>query len=392
MRERISEEALEEREEEIGGFLSELKELEDPRTGRGKRHGLVEILLLILCAQICGFETLREYELYGKTKLNFLKRFSGYRHGAPSRSTMARLLALFNPLKLEDCLIKWVKKMVRSTDQHQIAIDGKRHRGFVSDENSEDNLHLVHAYGVESGIIFGQEKVSDKSNEITAIPALLECIEIEKQIISIDAMGCQKAIAEKIIEKKADYVLALKGNQGQLHKDIQLYFEEPTHLKACEYFEDHDKGHGRIETRRCYVTEKIGWLEEEKKHWCQLRTIVAVESIRLINQKETREMRYFISSLAPDPKQLLAVIRGHWGVESWHWCLDVIFREDDRIIWNGRFAHNEAIIRRMALNLLKKYQSVQNDFGKKAKVAIKSLRKLLFGHDDAMTRLISEAG
>jgi predicted transposase YbfD/YdcC len=391
MSEKLSAEALEEREEEIGGFLSELKGLEDPRRGQGRRHTLLEILLLILCAQICGFETLREYELYGKTKINFLKRFSDYQHGFPSRSTIARLLAVFNPSHLEEWLIKWVKKMVNH-HQHQIAIDGKRHRGVVTDDDSEDNLHLVHAYGVESGIVFGQEKVSDKSNEITAIPVLLDNIEIEQQIISIDAMGCQKAIAEKIIDKKADYVLSLKGNQGQLHADIQLYFQETNHLASCEYFETHDKGHGRIETRKCYVTEKISWLKEAKESWSGLRSIVAVESIRLINEVETREMRYFISSLPPNPQQLLTVIRGHWGVESWHWCLDVVFREDDRIVWNRRFAHNEAIIRRVALNLLKKYQLVQNDFGKKSKVAIKSLRKLLFGYDEAMTRLIWEAG
>jgi predicted transposase YbfD/YdcC len=246
---------------------------------------------------------------------------------------------------------KMGKKMVNH-HQHQIAIDSRRHRGVVTDD-SEDNLHLVHAYGVESGIVFGQEKVSDKSNEITAIPVLLDNIEIEQQIISIDAMGCQKAIAEKIINKKADYVLSLKGNQGQLHADIQLYFQETNHLASCEYFETHDKGHGRIETRKCYVTEKISWLKEAKESWSGLRSIVAVESIRLINEVETREMRYFISSLPPNPQRLLTVIRGHWSVESWHWCLDVVFREDDRIVWNRRFAHNEAIIRRVALNLLK---------------------------------------
>lgn len=365
--------------------------MEDPRRGQGRRHTLVELLLLLLCAQICGFETLREYELYGKTKLNFLRKFSNYPHGAPSRSTLARLLAVLNPSYLEEVLIKWVKRMMND-HQHQIAIDGKRHRGVVTGDDHEDNLHLVHAYGVESGIVFGQEKVSDKSNEITAIPVLLDAIEIEKQVISIDAMGCQKAIAEKIIDKKADYVLSLKGNQGQLHEDVRLYFEQAKHLANCQYAETHDKGHGRIETRKCYVTQEIDWLKEAQKSWSGLRTIVAVESIRLINQIQTREVRYFISSLAPDPHQLLTVIRGHWGVEAWHWCLDVIFREDDRIVWNRRFAHNEAIIRRVALNLLKKYQLAQNDFGKKSKVAIKSLRKLLFGHDDAMVQLVGGAG
>ena len=379
------EDILKEREEEISGFLGEIQGINDPRSKKGRSYSLAEIFLLILCAQICGFESLREYEAYGEMKLNLLRKFLPYTRGAPSKSTIARVLSVFKPKCLESLFMGWMAKIVRAYEgQQQIAIDGKTHRG-ASDE--EEKLHLVHAYGVESGLVLGQEKVGDKSNEITAIPALLEAMHVTGQIITIDAMGTQKAIAEKIKEKKADYVLALKGNQGRLHEDIKMYFEEKNHLTTCTQYEDIDKGHGRLEIRRCYVTDQIQWLSH-RKEWSGLKSIIAVESICYSKGQESREVRYFISSLPADARAILRAVRGHWGVESMHWCLDVIFREGDRIIWNHQFAQNESVIRRFGLNLLKKFQQICEYRIGSAKMALKTLRKLLIGSDDNMAKLI----
>lgn len=383
-----SAEVLEEREEEISNFLQEIKEVQEIRSNRGRSYSLAEIFLLVLCAQLCGFESLREYEMYGEMKLPLLRKFLPYKKGHPSKSTIARVLSLFKPTCIELVLKRWMERIVSScADQKQIAIDGKRHRGAQTSE--EEGLHLVSAYGVESGLVLAQEKVANKSNEITAIPELLDALHIKGQIVTIDAMGCQKEIAKKIIAQKADYILALKGNQGQLHEDIAVYFNHTAHLKNCAQYEDLDKGHGRFETRRCYVTDQIKWLDN-KEQWAGLKSIVAVESVCIIKGEETRETRFF-SSLPPAPKLSLRSVRAHWGIESMHWCLDVIFREDDRIIWNRNFAQNESIIRRLALNFLKKFQEICQYRIGNAKVALKTLRKILIGNNLDMEKLIMAA-
>jgi len=377
---------IKEREEEIASFLEELKLCKDPRSKQGRSYTLAEIILLVLCAQICGFESLREYEMYGKMKLELLKRFLPFRQGVPSKSTISRVLSLFEPEYLEALLVRWMERIIQShTAQKQIAIDGKTHRGTRT--SKEEKLHLVSAYGVDSGLVLAQKKVSAKSNEVTAIPVLLDALHLAGQIVSIDAMGCQQFIADKIREKKADYVLALKGNQGQLHEEVALYFSKTHHLTACKQYETLDKGHGRFERRCCYATDNVSWLVHRRK-WRDLKTIVMVESCCIQQQKKTREIRYFISSLPADPAVLLRSVRAHWGIESLHWCLDVIFREDDRVLWNRNFARNESTIRKLALNLLKKFQGISEYSSGKAKVALKTLRKLLVGSNDSFEKLI----
>jgi predicted transposase YbfD/YdcC len=385
-------EILVEREEEINKFLKELPEDQDPRSKRGRSFSLGELFLIVLCAQICGFETLREYEAYGNMKLHLLRKFLPYKRGAPSKSTLARLLSLWNPKCLEDVLLRWMKCIVSSyQDQTHIAIDGKAHRGVRTEEGT-GKLHLVHAYAVERGLLLAQEKVAEKSNEITAIPKLLDALYIERQIVTIDAMGCQKAIAKKIREKKADYVLALKGNQGQFHADVELFLNDPKQLALAKKSEIADKGHGRMEIRRCYVSDRITWLDGKKK-WLDLKTIAKVERISLEKGIETKEERLFISSLAADPEKILTASRAHWGIENnLHWTLDVVFREDDRIIWNQNFARNESTIRRVALNFLKKFQGACEYNRGKTKIAIKTLRKLLSGDDRNMEKLLRECG
>ena len=381
---RIDEDILLERQEEIAGFIRGLNELKDPRSRQGRSFSLAEIFLLLLCAQLCGFESLREYEAYGEMKLSLLKRFLPYKKGPPSKSTLCRILSLFEPVFLEQMLMEWMSSVMRDARPGgHTAIDGKTHRGFQKEE--EDSLHLVHAYSVEAGLVLGQEKVSEKSNEITAIPRLLNALQIENQIVTIDAMGCQKEIAKVIRDRKADYVFGLKGNHERLHEDVELYFTDKNLLKHCAHVKQVDKGHGRLEIRQCYVTDKIEWLEG-RQDWKGLKTIARIESVRIIKGQESREVRHFISSLPADPAMILRAVRAHW--EIMHWCLDVIFREDERIIWNRNFARNEAIIRRCALNLLKKFQETCLYHVGSAKVALKTLRKLLVGNDEDMAMLL----
>ena len=385
---KIDEDSLLERKEEIAGFICGLNELDDPRSKQGRSFSLAEIFFLLLCAQICGFESLREYEAYGEMKVELLRQFLPYKHGSPSKSTICRVLSLFEPGSLELLLMDWTALIIGKSKDRHIAVDGKTHCGFKKEGG--ETLHLVHAYGVESGLVLGQEKVGDKTNEITAIPKLLNAMHIEKQVVTIDAMGCQKEIAKVIKNRKADYVLGLKGNQGQLHEDVKLYFEDKKLLDRCAHIEQLDKGHGRFEVRKCYVTDQIAWLDG-KCSWSGLRSIACIESIRVRDNEETRDTRYFISSLPPLPETILRAVRAHWGVESMHWCLDVIFREDDRIIWNRNFARNEAIIRRCALNLIKRFQETCSYRIGNAKVALKTIRKLLVGNDKDMTALLYEA-
>jgi len=267
-----------------------------------------------------------------------------------------------------------------------IALDGKKHRGA-----QDQDLHLVSAFDTKSGLTLGQEKVKTKSNEITAMPILLDSLVIEGHIVSIDAMGCQREIAEKIRSKKADYLLAVKGNQGNLLEEIEDYFNNAECLKNCNVATRLDKGHGRIETRTCYTTDDIDWLDQ-KSAWKDLRSIVMIVSKRKIKGIETIEKRFFIASLDADAGKILLASRAHWGIEnSLHWVLDVVFSEDDRIIWNNNIAQNESIVRRIALNLLKKYRltrptkSVNSE-----KIAIKTLRKVMILDDNGMLKLLRE--
>ncbi|MBY0544291.1 MAG: ISAs1 family transposase [Gammaproteobacteria bacterium] len=266
-------------------------------------------------------------------------------------------------------------------------MDGKTHRGYQAGED-EGPLHLVHACATSSGITLGQEAVKEKSNEITAIPELIDAVVLGGQLVTIDAMGCQRKIAEKLISKKADYLLGLKGNQSLLHADIKLYFENETLRKRAIFAEESDKGHGRVEHRECYVTDKIDWLAQ-RKDWAGLRSIIQLNSTTYCQGSEQGETRYYISSLsANEVKLILQATRAHWRVESMHWTLDVTFKEDSRLIWDRNVAQNESIIRRVAMNLLKQYQLKIKPLRGKEKIALKSLRKILIADDEAMFALL----
>lgn len=340
-------------------FLYHFDELEDPRMDRKKLYPLAEILLVVLCGSICGAQSWRDFVTFGEEKLDYLCRFLPFENGIPSKNTFARVLASLDPKLFKQCFIAWVQSFQLALKE-VIAIDGKTLRQSFDQATEQSAIHMVSAFATSSKLVLGQEKVHEKSNEITAIPKLLDLLAIEGAIVSIDAMGTQKKIAKKIREKKADYVLSLKGNHSTLHDDIRLFLSteiEKSHQakphRIIDQYEDHSKGHGRIEHRLCYVTDQIDWLTQ-RDDWCDLKTIAVVESRVTVGDKTTSEQRYFMSSLPANAKEIAQAIRSHWAIEnSLHWVLDVTMGEDLSRVRKDHAPENMAMIRHIVLNLLR---------------------------------------
>lgn len=342
-------------------LFESLDQVPDPRRERTKLHQLVDILIIAVCATICAAETWEEIAEFGQAKESWFKKFLALPNGIPSHDTFRRVFLLINPQKFQESFLVWVREVSRLTAGEIVAIDGKQVRGARSPDGKE-GLRMVSAWACEQRLVLGQLKTREKSNEITAIPLLLELLELRGCIVTIDAMGCQREIAEQIISQEADYVLSLKGNQGRLHKEVAEYFAwaERINFKDVEY--DYcrtlEKDHGRIEERRCWVTEDTDWFTE-KAEWAGLRSFIVIEAVReVVGQAATVERRYFISSLAADAAQALRAVRGHWQVEnSLHWVLDVGFREDACRTRTGHAPENLATLRHIAVNLLKQERS-----------------------------------
>ena len=343
-------------------LFAHLSQIEDPRIERTKQHKLIDILVIAVCGTICGAEGFNEIEEFGEAKEEWLKQFLELPNGIPSHDTFRRVFMLIKPEKFQAVFLGWVASVAKTTKGKIVNVDGKRLRGTKSQEKQNQALCMVSAWAQANRMVLGQVKCEEKSNEITAIPELLRLLELEGCIVTIDAMGCQKDIVKQIVDQKADYLISLKGNQGNLHKAIKDKFTEAEKSEFRElehdYCETFEKGHGRIETRRCWVTEEVAWLAQ-KEDWVGLKSIVMVESQReIIGKPPTIERRYFISSLAADAKQSLQAVRGHWAIEnSLHWVLDIAFREDDCRIRAENSAENMAILRHISLNLLKQEES-----------------------------------
>lgn len=351
-------------------FLNHFSQLEDPRIERKKLYPLNEIFLVTLTATICGAESWRDLEIFGFEKLDFLRQFLPFVNGIPSHDTFARVFSLIDPKMFGECFIQWVKSLQEVVPE-LISIDGKTLRRSFDKAHSKSAIHLVSAFASESRLVLAQVKVDEKSNEITAIPSLLNLLAIKGAIITIDAMGCQKDIAQVITEKKGDYVLALKGNQGALHDQVKDHFEleQKNEFKGVkhDYHSEYDKGHGRIEHRECWTTNQIDWIEGTKD-WAGLSSIAMVKSKRIIGDKETTETRYYISSLTSNAQLIARSVRAHWSIENTlHWTLDVTLNEDASRIRARNAPENMAIIRRIGLNLLQK--------AKPKDMSIKGLRK-----------------
>ena len=332
----------------------------DPRLQRNQLHPLIDVLMLALCAIISGAEGWTDVEKYGKTRESWLKQFLCLPNGIPSHDTIGRVFALIDPKQFEKCFMKWAKS-ISSEIEGLISVDGKCLRG--SNNFGESPVNIVSAWSANNRIVIGQVKTEQKSNEITAIPDLIDSIDVAGSIISIDAAGCQKNIVEKIIERDADYLIALKGNQGTLHGEVEKFLTGLSDLNVYSKFSDTaetvGKAHGRIEKRSCTVFTQPSILPASRD-WRDLRSIIMIESYRRINGSDQTDRRFYISSALKSAKEFLDLTREHWGIENrLHWVLDVAFREDQCRVRSGYAAQNFATLRHIALNLLKKDKSMK---------------------------------
>jgi predicted transposase YbfD/YdcC len=326
------------------------------------KHNLMEIMFIVLVSTIAGCDDWQEIELFAKEREYWFKKHIELPNGIPSHDTMERVFRWIEPKQFEKSFICWTNDFKSLKNRQTIAIDGKTCRGSSDKSIDRTAIHMVSAWACENSLILGQVKTAEKSNEITAIPELLELLSIKNNIITIDAMGTQKEIAKKIIEKKGDYVLALKGNQSNLQIDVSDYFKFAIKesFKDIDFkqYQTMDKGHGRIEKRKYYLINDIKWLNNKEK-WAGLKGIGMVESTVIKADLKTVETRYFITSLTGTAEEFGNAVRNHWGVESMHWILDVVFKEDKNTVRKDFAPQNLAVLRRIALNILKKDTSIK---------------------------------
>jgi predicted transposase YbfD/YdcC len=339
-------------------FLKHFSTLEDPRrTNKGHfYYPLNEILFLVISAVVSGFTDWTSIQIFGNAKLDWLRHFFPYTHGIPSHDVIGKLFSRLDPLKFNECFLNWVNSISELTNGEVVAIDGKTICGSGDSEKVHSAIHVVSAYAAGNRLCLGQVTVDQKQNEIVAIPEILDLLSLQGCIVTIDAMGCQKEIASKIIEGKADYVLMAKDNQKELKSQVEKMFRLQ---KDCPKTETLDTGHGRIETRTCQVINDLTFMDD-KEQWPGLRSIIQVKSQRCIKKtgKTSEEVRYYISSLDTDPATMNQVIRSHWGVENkLHWVLDVIFNEDKSLKKKDNAAVNLNMITKIALALIEKDQS-----------------------------------
>jgi predicted transposase YbfD/YdcC len=358
-------------------------DVEDPRVDRTKRHALIDIIMIAVCAYLCGAEGWEDMQAYGIAKEQWLRDVLGLElaQGIPSDDTFRRVFARLDPDQFGASLAQVVRELVGTLAGQVLALDGKTARHSGDKLTGQKAIHVLTAYAAEIGLAVGQVKVDCKSNEITAIPELLKQLDIRGCIVTTDAMGCQRAIAAQITEQGGDYVFGLKGNQSGLHEDVKLRFEDaianrfyqkdPDRRIAFDFYQTVDKDHGRTERRRYWVMEgaEIAWLSE-RHNWAGLKSGVAVESKRTIGDKVTVEMRYYISSVTGGAKALARPIRGHWQIENGlHWVLDVSMREDACPIWKDNSPENLATLRRFAIGLLRKEGTSKRGIKGRAKQA-----------------------
>ena len=349
-------------------------EIKDPRIDRKKLHQLIDIITITLCAVIAGAETWSDIELFGQCKYDWFKSFLELPNGIPSHDTFNRVFTRLDPKQLEKCFEDWVKSIKNLLSSEQIAIDGKTLRHSYDNNSEQKPIIMVSAWARESGLVLAQRKVDKKSNEITAVPELLKALELSGAIVTLDAMGCQTKIVNQIINQKADYLITLKKNQGGLYKRVdelfQLALSQDKINSESSNYSVFESGHGRTENRNYHVLNNVSEIVDEKQKWSNLNSVVRVEYLRQLKNGKTKlETRYFITSLSQSAEKLADYIRGHWSVENQlHWVLDVNFNEDDSRIKKDNAPENLAVIRHIALNILKKDKNSKYSFkGKRNK-------------------------
>lgn len=362
--------------------------LKDPRTGRMVDHYLIEILTIAICAVICGADDWVAIEQFGQAKEKWFRTFLHLPNGIPSHDTFRRVFAQLEPEAFQACFVSWMQGIAHLSQGEIVPIDGKCLRRSHDQSSGKAAIYMVSAWAASNRLVLGQRKTDEKSNEITAIPELLRRLALQGCIVTIDAIGCQTHIAHQIIEQEADYVLALKGNQGTLHQDVESLFAYAFE-KEFQEIEHHthqtvEKGHGRVEIRRYWTIsdpEFLTWLDPKGK-WAGLQSIGRVEAQRIIDDEVTSEVRYYISSLAGDAAQFGQAVRTHWQIENCvHWVLDISFREDDCRLRTGYGPQNMAILRHIALNLLGQEKT--------AKCGVKNKRLKAAWDNDYLLKVLS---
>jgi predicted transposase YbfD/YdcC len=332
-------------------------------------------LVIAICATICGAEGWEDIELFGEAKEDWLNRYLELPHGIPSDDTYRRVFAALDTEQFQNCFMDWIEAVEGLTEGQVIPADGKTLRRSHDRSQGKKALQMVSAWASANGVVLGQMKVDDESNEITAIPELLNTLEIAGCIVTLDAIHCQTETVKTIVEKGADYVLPVKENQPRLLEAIQGLFDDPAEMRwvECDYHKTVNKGHGRLEIRECWSTSDTDYLRHiaTLAEWRGLQSIAMVQAERRLGDETTVTRRYFISSLQSDAEQLLHAVRTHWGIENKvHWVLDIAFREDDCRIRKGNGAENFAVLRHIALNLLRRETSAKCSLkGKRKKAA-----------------------
>jgi Transposase len=331
--------------------------IHDPRIERTKKHSLVDILVITLCATICGVEGWEEIEIFAEEREDWFKGFLDLPNGIPSHDTIYRVFSRINPKELNAALIRWTERLNQSVEGKVVAIDGKTLRGSFDTATGKSALHMVSAWVEENSLVLGQVAVATKENEITKIPELLRMLHLKGAIVTIDAIGCQKEISRIVRQEcNADYLLALKKNQPLLHNEVVHFFNIAGHSDyfAKDTFESLEKGHGRIEHRTCVCLDVRNELDHVASAWTDLKTVAKIHSVRESNGKKQEQTRYFISSLACNASAVAHAVRTHWSIEnSLHWRLDVTFKEDASRIRKDCAPENMAIVRRIAFGLAK---------------------------------------
>jgi predicted transposase YbfD/YdcC len=365
----------------MDAFAACFEGLEDPRTGNAGRHDLHEVLMIALCTVLCGGQTAVDMELFAKGKECFLRGFLKLKHGLPSHDTFSRVFRLLDPDQFRACFQRFMARFAE-TCQGVIAIDGKVLRRSFDTASAKSALHMVSAWGCEQRLVLAQIATDAKSNEITAVPKLLAMLSLKGCIVTVDALNCQRDIAQQIVDQEGDYALALKGNQGTLHADVKQFLDDPQlETATTTTHRSVDGDHGRIETRTAVVSTAIAWLQETHQ-WPGLAAVAKIVRTRELPTKTTTETAYYLLSAPLSAATVSNVVRSHWGVENrLHWCLDVAMAEDQARNRLDNGPHNLAVLRHMALNVMRKDN---------AKVSLRGKFKLAGWKDDYLANLLTQ--
>jgi predicted transposase YbfD/YdcC len=360
-------------------------DIEDIRIERGKKHKLIDIITISICAVVCGADGWIDIEMYGIARKKWLEKFLELPNGIPSHDTFARVFSQINPDEFNKSFLSWIKGISKITAGEIIAFDGKQSRNSGDEKNGQGVINTVSAWAASTRLVLGQKKVEGKSNEITALPELIKILDLSGCIVTIDAMGCQKEIVKTIVEKDADYVIAVKQNQPTLHKQIKQLFKQAIETHGADLnmssFNSREINRGREEIRNYLMITDVMERIDPLQKWKNLTSIGMVESVRVVNEKTSVETRYFISSLENDAQKLAEAIRGHWSIEnSLHWVLDVSFQEDKSRIRKDNAPANFAVLRHIAVNIISQNKS--------RKLSVRSKRFLATLDEEYSTELL----